>query len=227
MSTVLRSPEHKKAGETVAKILLEIEAINFRPEEPYILTSGKASPVYIDCRKLISFNRARRKVMSLAKEMLQQDAGFEVFDYVAGGETAGIPYAAWMADQLDASMLYVRKKPKGFGRNAQIEGHMEEGKRVLLVEDLATDGGSKLNFVNALRGAGAQCDDAFVVFFYGVIPGALEALEQSGVTLHYLCNWWDVMAVAEKGEYFSQEKLDGVRSFLEDPIGWSKQNGGE
>jgi len=227
MSTVLRSPEHKKAGETVAKILLEIEAINFRPEEPYILTSGKASPVYIDCRKLISFNRARRTVMDLAKDMLQQDAGFEVFDYVAGGETAGIPYAAWMADQLEASMLYVRKKPKGFGRNAQIEGHMEEGKRVLLVEDLATDGGSKLNFVNALRNAGAQCDDAFVVFFYGVIPGALEALEQSGVTLHYLCNWWDVMAVAEKGNYFSQDKLDGVRSFLEDPIGWSKQNGGE
>jgi len=227
MSTVARSPEHKKAGETVAKILLEIEAINFRPEEPYILTSGKASPVYIDCRKLISFSRARREVMSLAKDMLQQDAGFEVFDYVAGGETAGIPYAAWMADQLEASMLYVRKKPKGFGRNAQIEGHMEEGKRVLLVEDLATDGGSKLNFVNALRNAGATCDDAFVVFFYGVIPGALESLEQSGVKLHYLCNWWDVMAVAEKTEYFSKEKIEGVRAFLEDPIGWSKKHGGE
>jgi orotate phosphoribosyltransferase len=227
MTIVARSPEHKKAGETVAKILLEIEAINFRPKEPYILTSGKASPVYIDCRKLISFNRARRTVMTLAKNLLQQDAGFEVFDYVAGGETAGIPYAAWMADEIEASMLYVRKKPKGFGRNAQIEGYMEEGKRVLLVEDLATDGGSKLNFVNALRAAGAQCDDAFVVFFYGVIPGALEALDQAGVTLHYLCNWWDVLHVAEKGNYFSQEDVAGVKVFLEDPLGWSAKHGGK
>lgn len=227
MAIVARSPEHKKTGETVAKILLEIEAINFRPEEPYILTSGKASPVYIDCRKLISFNRARRTVMELAKNQLQQDAGFEVFDYVAGGETAGIPYAAWMADQLDASMLYVRKKPKGFGRNAQIEGYMEEGKRVLLVEDLATDGGSKLNFVNALRNAGAKCDDAFVVFFYGVILGALESLDQAGVTLHYLCNWWDVIQAAEKYGYFTKEKIAGVKEFLEDPLGWSSKNGGE
>jgi len=221
-----RTPEQLKAGETVAKILLEIEAINFRPEDPYILTSGKASPVYIDCRKLISFNRARRTVMSLAKDLLQQQAGFEVFDYVAGGETAGIPYAAWMADQLDAAMLYVRKKPKGFGRNAQIEGYMEENKRVLLVEDLATDGGSKLNFVSALRTAGAQCDDAFVVFFYDIIPGALDALKDEGVTLHYLCTWWDVIKVAEQTGQLSAEKLEGVKDFLNDPIAWSKAHGG-
>lgn len=226
MTLQTRTAEQLKAGETVAKILLEIEAVNFRPEEPYILTSGKASPVYIDCRKLISFNRARRTVMSLAKDMLQQNAGFEVFDYVAGGETAGIPYAAWMADQLDSSMLYVRKKPKGFGRNAQIEGHMEENKRVLLVEDLATDGGSKLNFVNALRTAGAKCDDAFVVFFYDIIPGALDSLKAEGVTLHYLCTWWDVIKVAEATGKLHPDQLDGVKDFLNDPIGWSKANGG-
>ena len=146
------------AARTTARILLEIAAVHFRPQQPFILTSGRASPVYIDCRKIISFPRARRKIIDLAVELIEREVGFESLDAVAGGETAGIPFAAWIADRLDLPMLYIRKKPKGFGRGAQIEGDMKPGARCLLVEDLATDGGSKVNFVNAIRDGEGQVD---------------------------------------------------------------------
>ncbi len=214
-------------GLEAAKILLDIKAVNFRPEEPYILTSGWASPVYIDCRKLISYPDERRRIMKLAVAQLDNDIGFEEIDVVAGGETAGIPYAAWIAQATDKPMLYVRKKPKGFGRNAQIEGDLGKGSQVLLVEDLATDGASKVLFVNALREAGAIVTDAFVVFYYGIFAGALESLKDQGISLHYLATWHDVLAAAEAGDYFSAEAVDGVREFLKDPAAWSLAHGGK
>ncbi len=214
-------------GLEAAKILLDIKAVNFRPEEPYILTSGWASPVYIDCRKLISYPDERRRIMKLAVAQLDNDIGFEEIDVVAGGETAGIPYAAWIAQATDKPMLYVRKKPKGFGRNAQIEGDLGKGSQVLLVEDLATDGASKVLFVNALREAGAIVTDAFVVFYYGIFAGALESLKDQGISLHYLATWHDVLAAAEAGDYFAAEAVDGVREFLKDPAAWSLAHGGK
>ncbi|MHB1207773.1 MAG: type I phosphoribosyltransferase, partial [Rhodospirillaceae bacterium] len=93
-----RTPRQQAAASTVAKILLEIRAVNFRPEEPYKFTSGVASPVYIDCRKLISFPRARRKITELARIEIEESIGHESIDAIAGGETAGIPYAAWISD---------------------------------------------------------------------------------------------------------------------------------
>lgn len=219
-------PQDTPAAFETAKWLLDIKAVNFRPEEPYTLTAGWASPVYIDCRWVISFPEARRRMIELGVEMLRADAGLDDTDLIAGGETAGIPYAAWIAEATNKPMLYVRKKPKGFGRDAQIEGNLEEGKKVLLVEDLATDGGSKINFVNALRTAGAEVTDIFVVFFYGAFPGALDTLEEAGVKLHYLCTWQDVLKVADEGNYFPPHSIAGVRDFLADPIGWSAAHGG-
>jgi orotate phosphoribosyltransferase len=218
--------EHTPAGLETAKWLLDIKAVNFRPEEPYTLTAGWASPVYIDCRWVISFPAARRRIIKMGVEMLDREANLATTDLIAGGETAGIPYAAWIAEATNKPMLYVRKKPKGFGRDAQIEGCLEEGKKVLLVEDLATDGGSKINFVNALRTAGAAVTDIFVVFYYGAFSGALDTLEEAGVKLHYLCTWRDVLKVADEGGYFSPSAIAGVRKFLDDPIAWSADHGG-
>jgi orotate phosphoribosyltransferase len=224
--SVSRTPEQKKAALTTARILLEIKAVNFRPEEPYILTSGWASPVYVDCRKVISFPRARSKISELAAAAILREVGYESVDAIAGGETAGIPYAAWISDRLSLPMLYVRKKPKGFGRNAQIEGDFQPGARVVLVEDLASDGASKVSFVNALREAGAKIDHSLVVFFYGVFPGALKTLEEIGVSLGYLANWWDVLEVAEQEGQFDKRTIEEVRSFLHDPVQWSTLHGG-
>ncbi len=221
------SHDDDAAGLETARLLLDIKAVNFRPEEPYILTSGWASPVYIDCRRVISFPEARQRIMQLAAEKLDRDIGFDNIDAVAGGETAGIPYAAWIAEAQSKPMLYVRKKPKGFGLGAQIEGSLTEGQRVLLVEDLATDGGSKVTFVEALRDAGADVSDIFVVFFYAAFPGAEATMKDLGVTLHYLATWQNVLQAAEEGQYFDQDAIDGVRAFLDDPIGWSRDHGGK
>src|SRR5271155_923728 len=119
-------PEKKVMAELTAKMLLEVEAVRFMTDKPFKFTSGWASPVYTDCRRLISFPRVRRTLIDFGASVLMREAGFEQFDAVAGGETAGIPFAAWMADKLMLPMLYVRKQPKGFGRNAQIEGQVSE-----------------------------------------------------------------------------------------------------
>ena len=213
-------------AESVARMLFEVEAVRFMAEKPFIFTSGWASPVYIDCRRLISFPRVRGTLMDLGASLVCREAGFERFDAVAGGETAGIPFAAWMADRLQLPMQYVRKKPKGFGRNAQIEGHVAEGQRVLLVEDLATDGRSKLLFANALRDAGCSVDHLFVVFYYAIFKDSPKLLAEMGLTMHHLATWWDVLAAAKAGGRFEPSVLREVESFLNDPAGWSKANGG-
>jgi len=214
------------AAKQTARFLLDIKAVNFRPQEPYMLTAGWASPVYVDCRWLISFPEARTRIMELGIEMLINKGALHDVASIAGGETAGIPYAAWMAQALGKPMQYVRKKPKGFGRNAQIEGSLEVGKKALLVEDMATDGGSKINFVNALREAGAEVSDIFVVFFYGAFPNALHTLEKAGVRLHYLATWQDVLEVAHEENYFDEATCQGVAEFLANPVAWSQQHGG-
>ena len=125
-------PDRDHIARSAARMLLEIDAVHFR-QEPFILTSGAASPVYIDCRKLISFPRIRSALMDYGVATVMDQVGFEAFDSVAGGETAGIPFAAWFAERMALPMQYIRKKPKGFGRDAQIEGQMNDGDRVLLV----------------------------------------------------------------------------------------------
>ncbi|HVJ33740.1 MAG TPA: orotate phosphoribosyltransferase [Terriglobia bacterium] len=215
------------SGPIVARILLEIAAVHFRPNEPFILTSGRASPVYIDCRKIISFPRARRKVIDLAAEKVETEIGFESLDAVAGGETAGIPYAAWLSDKLNLPMLYIRKKPKGFGRGAQIEGDMPAGCRTLLVEDLASEGTSKVNFINAIRAAEGKVSDVLVVFHYGIFKQSTETLNALGIRLHGLATWWDVLEAAKQTGRLNDADQRGVRAFLEDPEGWSNAHGGK
>ena len=107
---------------SVARMLLEIEAVLFRADDPFTLTSGMKSPVYIDCRKIIAFPRMRAQMMDYGRTVIMNDIGYESLDAVAGGETAGIPFAAWLAERTGLPMHYVRKKPKGFGRDARIEG---------------------------------------------------------------------------------------------------------
>jgi orotate phosphoribosyltransferase len=219
-------PDKKVMAELTAKMLLEVEAVRFMTDKPFIFTSGWASPVYTDCRRLISFPRVRQTLMNFGASTVLRDAGFEQFDSVAGGETAGIPFAAWMADRLMLPMQYVRKKPKGFGRNAQIEGEIEPGARVLLVEDMTTDGRSKVNFCKALRDAGAVVEHVFVIFFYDIFPEGKKVFSDLGVTLHALASWWDVLAVAKQSRKFDPAKLAEVEEFMNDPAAWSKAHGG-
>ncbi len=219
-------PDRKLISEMTAKMLLEIDAVHFRTDKPYMFTSGIASPVYIDCRKIISYPRVRNTLMDFAASVVMEDVGFEQFDSIIGGETAGIPFAAWLAEKLNLPMHYVRKKPKGFGRDAQIEGNSIEGKRMLLVEDLTTDGGSKVKFCEAIRKAGAEISDTVVVFFYDIFPEAQDHMNRTGLKLHYLATWRDVLNVSKAQGHFDSETLRQVESFLDNPLEWSGKNGG-
>ena len=218
--------QQRLIAQETAKMLLEVKAVLFNPDQPFIFTSGWASPVYTDMRKIISYPRLRRRMIDFAVTTIERDIGAESLDVIAGGETAGIPFAAWIADRLALPMQYIRKKPKGFGRNAQIEGDLHANGRALLVEDLATDGKSKMNFCTALRDAGQECAHTFVFFFYDVFPGSREDLARQGLTLHALATWWDVLAVARANAYMPPDKLDAVEAFLRAPAAWSAAHGG-
>ena len=218
--------DRKTIAEQTAKMYLEVGAVRFMADKPFIFTSGWASPVYNDSRWLISFPDLRSKLMDYAVEVIDRDIGRGNIDAVAGGETAGIPFAAFVAERMHLPMQYVRKKPKGFGRGAQIEGKLDPGQRVLLVEDLATDGRSKVNFCEALRSAGAVVEHVFVFFFYDIFPEGKKILADLGVTLHALTTWWDVLAVAKASGKFDAKMLGEVEKFMNDPAGWSKAHGG-
>ena len=226
MSRSHTTPEKKAIARQTARMMLEISAIHFNADQPFVFTSGWASPVYVDCRKLISYPRLRSALMDFAAQTITTEIGFESIDVVTGGETAGIPFAAWISDKLMLPMQYVRKKAKGFGRNAQIEGEVVEGARTLLVEDLATDGRSKVLFADALRKAGAKVDHCFVVFFYDIFPNSQDLMKELGVELHYLATWWDVLDAAKEMKHFDERTLREVESFLNDPARWSAAHGG-
>lgn len=226
MANVTAFPDKATIAEQTARMLLEVEAVRFSSGEPFIFTSGWASPVYIDCRRLISFPRVRQTLVDFGISTIFREIGYEQFDTVAGGETAGIPFAAWVADRLMLPMQYVRKKPKGFGRNAQIEGHLAPGQRVLLVEDLTTDGKSKVTFVNALREAGAECSHCFVFFYYDIFAEASGIFDQAGLSLHRLATRWDVLAAVKTMNRFESAQIAEIESFLHDPHSWSKAHGG-
>ena len=215
-------PDQREIARLTARMLLEIKAVHFNADEPFVLASGKPSPTYIDCRKLISFPRIRSTLMDFLTITVMRNAGFEAFDNVAGGETAGIPFGAWVAERMALPMTYVRKKPKGYGRNARIEGAMSEGQRVLLVEDLTTDGGSKISFVDAIRETGATCAHTAVIFYYGIFPQTEKTLGDHGVTLHHLCTWWDVLAEARAQGTFDSKTLREVEIFLKSPEEWQE-----
>ncbi|TWT05642.1 orotate phosphoribosyltransferase [Reyranella sp. CPCC 100927] len=214
------------AARETARLLLDIKAVHCRPENPFIFTSGRASPVYIDCRKIISFPEARARIMAHAHKAIGDAIGWSKIDVVAGGETAGIPFAAFIAATAKKPMIYVRKQPKGFGRMAQIEGELKAGERVLLVEDLATDGGSKVMFIDALRKADAKVTDTFVIFHYGIFQQSVDILAAMGVKLHALATWWDVLDAAERYKLFDEKGLSETRAFLTEPDRWSAAHGG-
>ncbi|WP_306132398.1 orotate phosphoribosyltransferase [Roseivivax marinus] len=219
-------PPREEIARLTARALLDVGAVHFNANEPFTLASGLPSPTYVDCRKLISFPRVRSTLMDFLTLTVMRDAGLEAFDNIAGGETAGIPFAALVAERMALPMTYVRKKPKGYGRNARIEGAMTEGQRVLLVEDLATDGGSKLSFVDAIRETGAKCGHTAVIFYYGIYPETLDNLGAHGVALHHLCTWWDVLAEARARDSFDAGTLSEVEAFLNDPRKWQAERKG-
>jgi orotate phosphoribosyltransferase len=210
---------------TVAKALIEAGCVQFRADEPFRLPSGWTSPVYMDCRRLIAFPKLRRDLVGAGLELLRDRHCLEDVDSIVGAESSGIALAALLADALQLPLHYVRKKAKGLGRATQIEGLIECGERVLLVDDLMAAGGSKREFCRALNEVGAVVEDIFVVFDYGVFPTA-EVLERWNVRVHSLATWQDVLSAARTGQLVDARALDELETYLRDPVAWSHAHGG-
>jgi orotate phosphoribosyltransferase len=214
-------------AEKTARILLDTRSVYVRTDgEPYFFSSGWASPVFVDCKRLISFPLARRTLIELAIEKILATAGYAGFDAIAGGELAGVPFAAMIADRLHLPLVIVRKQAKGFGPSAQIEGEITAGARVLLVEDLTTDGRTKAAFCTALMRAGAQVEHAFVVFKYGIFDRVVRDLDSLGVGLFSLAMLGDVLAHPLASARFSAEQRAELTRFADDPADWSRRHGG-
>jgi orotate phosphoribosyltransferase len=215
-------PDTTAVGRRVAGLLVDTGAIHVSRGQPFILAAGWASPVYVDCRLLIGAPDVRHAITKLAAQFVAA-ALTGAIDAVAGAETAGIPFAAWLADETGLPLRYVRKRPLGIGRNAQVEGGAVDGMRVLLVDDLTTDGTSKLAFVRGLRSAGGIVEHALTIFFNDAFPGAVERLNGAGVTLHALATWADVL---QEDSGLAPGDRVTIAGFLEDPVGWSSRHGG-
>ena len=210
-------------SEEIAKILVDIKSVNFSFKNYFTLTSGLKSPVYIDCRKIISFTEEREFIIDKSIQYLDEKG--IINDLIAGGETAGIPYAAFISQKLKKPMIYIRKKPKGFGINKQIEGEFKKNQSTLLVEDLATDGGSKITFVNAIRDANLIVKDIFVIFYYDIFDFEKSDLSKLNVKIHSLCTWKSIIAYLEKNNVYTENEIHSLKEFLSDPQGWRERNG--
>jgi orotate phosphoribosyltransferase len=212
-------------GAATARLLFAAGAVQISRERPFVLAAGWASPVYIDCRLLIGEPRLRKAATRLAAAALAIMIAPGSFDALAGAETAGMPFAAWLADELDLPFRYVRKRPLGIGHNTQVEGGPVGDRRVLLIDDLTTDAGSKVAFAKGLRAAGAIVTDVVSIFYHSAFPGAAERLAEAGLTLHALATWDDVLK-ADLGDRVAPDDRRVLEAFLADPVAWSTQHGG-
>ena len=201
-----------------AKLLIDIKAINFNFDSPFVLTSGKKSPVYVDCRKIISFPQERKIILSYAENYFKENK--IEFDLLAGGETAGIPYAAFLAERLNKPMIYIRKKQKSFGKRSQIEGRFDVNAKCILIEDLATDGKSKEVFIEVMRENNLVVNDTFVIFYYDIFKNKISELNKLGINIHYLCTWKDILDELKNNKILENDKIKIIEKFLYEPDEW-------
>ena len=201
--------------------LWQLEAIKVNLAEPFKLASGNYSPIYINCRQLISAP-AFADLFAAGARILCQQRGVE-FDVIAGGETAGIPFAAFLARTFGCPMVYVRKQAKSYGMASRIEGAMRPASRVLLVEDLITDAGSKLSFVEAITASESTVEHVLVAF--DRLQGGRESLRERGITLHAITDMDVALAVAEEVELVSSQSLREIRQYLDDAQAWHAARG--
>ena len=201
----------KNSRQKIADILLSIGCVNINFKNKFTLTSGKKSPVYVDCRKLVSFPKEREIIINEMSKQIKSKYKNQIV--VAGGETAGIPYSSYISQKLKLPMVYIRKKPKGFGKGKIIEGEFKKKSKSILIEDMATDGGSKIHFINSMRKAELSVRDIFVVFFYDIYPSAKANMKKMKVNLNYLASWKDILEISPN--YISIKDHASLKKYLD------------
>lgn len=207
-----------KTANRIARRLLEAGAVKLQPNNPFTWASGLRSPIYCDNRILLSYPTIRTEVIDGLAELA---IGFDDVYGVAGVATAGIPHGALLADRLGLPFVYIRSKAKEHGRQNQIEGRVEPGKRYLVVEDLISTGGSSLKAIDALKAAGGDIAGAVAIFSYG-FPAAGRAFEQADVKLQTISTYPTLLEEAVATGAISDEEATTLSSWREDPRAWSE-----
>jgi orotate phosphoribosyltransferase len=209
-----------------AQALIDVDAIRVSTGQPFFYTSGWASPVYIDVRALMSDVMRRTQVMDIAAASLRHVVARQGITAVVGAEASGMVFAAWLAERLALPMLYLRKRPVGWGVSARIEGRLAPGARVLLVDDVTTDARSKLDACLALRQAGAQVHDVWVLVNFDIYPRRGPVFDQHQLALHSLLTWPRLFEVYEPQAPLSPLQRNELMEFTSTPVAWSIHHGG-
>mgnify|MGYP000063338617 CR=1 FL=1 len=203
-----------KTKETIAKDLLSIKAVFLKPQDPFTWASGIKSPIYCDNRLTLSFPKVRSDVENGLAEAVKKY--YPDADVLMGTSTAGIAHAAITATILDMPMGYVRSGHKDHGRQNQIEGKLEKGQKVVVIEDLISTGGSVLEVVDVLREAGAEVLGIISIFTYGLQKG-IDRLAAANVENHSLSDFGTLVKVAAEEGYIKPEEVDKLHAFISNP----------
>ena len=204
----------KETEKAVAKALLEIQAVFFRPEEPFIWASGIKSPVYCDNRLILTAPKQRVIVEQAIADTVKRE--YPEAEVLMGTSTAGIAHAAIAASLLDMPMGYVRSGAKDHGRQNQIEGRLEKGQKVVVIEDLISTAGSVLEVVNVLREAGADVLGIVSIFTYGMEKG-IDRMAAANVRNVSLTNFDTIAQVAAEENYIKPEDIERLIRFRNNP----------
>ncbi len=204
------------SSKKIAELLLSLKAVMLNTQQPFRYTSGVLSPIYCDNRLVISYPDKRQQIVAAFCEKIDKQC-----DVIAGVATAGIPHAAWIADQLNKPMVYVRDKAKSHGKQNQIEGQFKTGARVAVIEDLISTGGSSIAAAQALRAAGAKVDYCYAIFSYE-LQTAQNAFAAANLALCTLSNFTDLIEVALEKKYISADEKAVLLKWQKDPLDWNK-----
>lgn len=195
-----------------AKHLLDIGAVELRPQDPFTWASGIKSPIYCDNRLTMSYPAVRKEIAKGLADTIKEF--YPQCEVVAGTATAGIPHAAWVSDLLELPMVYVRSKPKEHGQGNMVEGKVEPGKKVVVVEDLISKGGSVLQAAQGLQQAGFEVLGIVAIFTYD-LPQSVEAIENAGFTSHTLTDFPALVEEAASSGAIEQEDLPMLKEWHE------------
>jgi orotate phosphoribosyltransferase len=204
----------------VAEYLLEIKAVVLKPNEPFTWASGLKSPIYCDNRKTLSYPKVRDYIKMAFADTVADE--FAQCDVIAGVATAGIPHGALVADVLNKPFIYVRDKPKAHGLGNQIEGYLQPGQKVVLIEDLISTGGSSLKAVAALREAEAEVLALGAIFTYG-FEKATQAFEEASCKAFALSDYPTLLQVAIRQDYVKQSEEKTLLEWYQNPEKWGSR----
>ncbi|MBF6625411.1 orotate phosphoribosyltransferase [Aerococcaceae bacterium zg-BR9] len=203
----------------IATYLLNIGAVNLNPQEPYTWTSGLKAPIYCDNRLIISHPDVRLEIAQAMVQVIKKQ--FPDVEVIAGTATAGIPHAALVAHLLHLPMVYVRSSAKAHGTKSAIEGRLDKGSKVVMIEDLISTGKSVIQAANFVKAEGAEVLGCVAIFNYLLATGQ-QAFEQCQLPLYTLSNYRALIEVATQQASLSQYKAT-LEKWYQDPVAWSEQ----